>query len=474
MEFLVKQRSVGYNEVIQSGNRCCSCSRSLYIFTCGWGNAICNRCMCVTSIRCCSCLSAERYVCGYRIKACLIMSSTRVLVFFQRAGICIGNVSCKVVHIVDRISVFRNFIDHMMDLCKSLNLFFGRFQSHNCLKDCFCGIGINCHACILHSFQDHFCHIRNGLLVKSLIIVPCQSLFILFHGNFLIFIDKFTDRIQRICHVRDTESLRTCEVIDCSTFLYGKSSADTVIYHAGFIWKRNSLCMSHIDGIVCIDHKGNTVFHLFLICIKEFFEGCHLCDIAGLDSDQFAFIHTIRKYKFQRAAHIKECSVMPSVCLTGFLRFYASDDVVFSGIFKSKSSVLQCRDNNFIIIISRKSDTCSGKLSCLDQQFMRRTVPYTDGKRRHREVYMHGCKDTHYGKVVRHIVSVFILSADDQVLEKAVSCKSFCGCCITNFIQVIQFNPDAVEKFLCRFSGDNTFFNISFIIRIHILVKTSR
>ena len=89
-------------------------------------------------------------------------------------------------------------------------------------------------------------------------------------------------------------------------------------------------------------------------------------------------------------------------------------------------------------------------------------------------MYMHGCKDTHYGKVVRYIVSVFILSADDQVLEKAVAGKSFCRCCITNFIQVVEFYPDAVEKFLRGFSCNDTFINIRLIIRIHILIKTSR
>ena len=64
-------------------------------------------------------------------------------------------------------------------------------------------------------------------------------------------------------------------------------------------------------------------------------------------------------------------------------------------------------------------------------------------------MYMHGCKDTHNRKVIGNVISVFILSADDQVLEKAVSCKSFCGSRITYLVEVIQFNPDTVEEFLC-------------------------
>ena len=165
---------------------------------------------------------------------------------------------------------------------------------------------------------------------------------------------------------------------------------------------------------------------------------------------------------------------MPSVCLSCFLWFYAADDVVFSCIRKRKSSVLQCRNNNFIIIISRKSDTCTGKLSCLDQQFMRRAVPYTNRKRRHRKENMFGCLNAHKGQIVGHIFSIFVLTAYDQVLEKAVAGKSLCGCCITTFVQVIQFNPDTVEQFLCKFSGQHAFIQIRFIIRIHILVKTSR
>ena len=165
---------------------------------------------------------------------------------------------------------------------------------------------------------------------------------------------------------------------------------------------------------------------------------------------------------------------MPSICLTCLLRLYASDDVIFSGILKSQSSVQKCRDDHLIIIVSRKSDTGSCKFCRLDQKFMRGTVPYTDGKRRHWQMYMHGCKDTHNRKVIGNIISVLVLTTDDQVLEKAVSCKSLCRSCITDFVEVIQFDPDTVKKFLCGFSGDDALVKICLIIRIHILVKTSR
>ena len=92
--------------------------------------------------------------------------------------------------------------------------------------------------------------------------------------------------------------------------------------------------MSYINSIICIHQQGNAVFHLFLICVKEFIKGLHLSDIAGRDSHHLTFIHTIRKNKFQRSAHIKECGIMPPFCLTGFLRFHTSDDIVLSGILQ--------------------------------------------------------------------------------------------------------------------------------------------
>ena len=195
--------------------------------------------------------------------------------------------------------------------------------------------------------------------------------------------------------------------------------------------------MSYINGVICIYKKGNTVFHLLLISIVKLIESFHTGNIAGRNTNHLTLIHTIAKYKFQRTAHIKECCVMPSLSLTCFLRLYASDDIVLTGICQGKSSVLQCRNDHFVIIISRKSDTGSGKLCCLDQKIMWGTVPYTDGKGRCRKMYMHGCLNAHERQIVCHIFTVFVLTAYDQVLEQAVACETFCGGCITYLVQVI-------------------------------------
>ena len=195
--------------------------------------------------------------------------------------------------------------------------------------------------------------------------------------------------------------------------------------------------MCNINGIICIYKQGDEIFHLFLVCVIELVKALHLCDIASLNTNLHTFIHTIRENHLQWTAHVKECGIMPTFCLTCFLRFYTADDVILSGICKGKSPVLQCRDDNFIIIISRKSDSCSCKLCGLDQEFMWRSVPYSYRKRRCRKMYMHGRLDTHKGEIIGHILAVFVLATCDQVLEKAVACKTFCRCGITAFIQVV-------------------------------------
>ena len=184
--------------------------------------------------------------------------------------------------------------------------------------------------------------------------------------------------------------------------------------------------MSHINGIVSIYKKGNAVIHLLFISVIKFLKGGHFCHITCRNPNQFPFIHSIGKYQFQRTAHVKECRIMPAVCFSGFLRFYASDNVILSGIFKRKSSVLKSRNDYFVIIISRKSDSCSGQLCRLDQKFMRSAVPYSYGKRRLRQLNMHGCLNAHNRKIISHILSVFVLSACDQILKQTVPGKSLC------------------------------------------------
>ena len=128
---------------------------------------------------------------------------------------------------------------------------------------------------------------------------------------------------------------------------------------------------------------------------------------------------------------------MPAFCLSGLLRFYAADDIVLSGVLHGQSHAHERRYDHFIIIICRKSDTCTSQLRSLQHQRMRGSVPYTDGKGRLGQENMGGSADAHKGQVIGHIQAVLVLTAYDHVLKQAVACKSFCTGCITAFIQII-------------------------------------
>ena len=222
--------------MIQSGYGSCRCRRSLYILARRWRNAVCNRCVCISSIRRRSCLSAQRYICRYRIQTCLELSASWIVILLKRFGICIGNFSCKIINFRNIISKFRNFIDHIVDFFESLCLLFTRFHPHESFQKSFCSGSIHISACFLHCLHDHLCHITGGLRIQSFIIVPCKSFLKFFHRYFLILIDQFADCKKSICHIGDSKSLRTCKVVNSSTFLDRLAFFQTVIYHTGKEW----------------------------------------------------------------------------------------------------------------------------------------------------------------------------------------------------------------------------------------------
>ena len=87
---------------------------------------------------------------------------------------------------------------------------------------------------------------------------------------------------------------------------------------------------------------------------------------------------------------------------------------------------------------------------------------------------MHRRLDAHEGQVIGHVNALLVLSSGDQVLEQAIACKSFCRCSVTALVQVVQFHPDAVHQFLSKFTCQLAAVQILLIIRIHVLVKSSR
>ena len=70
--------------------------------------------------------------------------------------------------------------------------------------------------------------------------------------------------------------------------------------------------------------------------------------------------------------------------------------------------------------------------------------------------------------------AVCVLTACDKVLEKAVARKTFGRSSIAYLVKVVKFHPNTIHKFLGIFSCKCSVIQILLIIRIHILVKTSR
>ena len=229
--------------------------------------------------------------------------------------------------------------------------------------------------------------------------------------------------------------------------------------------------MSHVDGIVRIDEQGDRVIHLFLICVVELVEGLELGHVAGMHADKLALVHTVRKYEFERAAHVKERRIVPAFRLTSLLRLDAADNVVLARILQGESSAHQRRDNHLVVVIGRQAYAGTRQSRRMNQKVVRAVVPYADGQGRLRQLHMQRCGDAHERKVVRNIHPFRVLPANDQVLEQAISRKTLRARRVAAFIQVVEFNPNAVDEFLRKFAGDLAALDILTIIRIHVLVE---
>ena len=73
---------------------------------------------------------------------------------------------------------------------------------------------------------------------------------------------------------------------------------------------------------------------------------------------------------------------MPALFFSWYRWFYTADKTVTTGIMKRNSTVCKSWDNNFIVVHSRKTITKSCKLTCTIKEFIRCSLPYTDGEGR--------------------------------------------------------------------------------------------
>ena len=190
-----------------------------------------------------------------------------------------------------------------------------------------------------------------------------------------------------------------------------------------------------------------------------------------MHADKLALVHTVRKYEFERAAHVKERRIVPAFRLTSLLRLDAADNVILARILQGESSAHQRRDNHLVVVIGRQPYAGARQSCRMNQEVVRAVVPYADGQGRLRQLHMQRCGDAHERKVVRNIHPFRVLPADDQVLEQAVSGKTLRARRVAAFIQVIELYPNAVDEFLRKFAGDLAALDILTIIRIHVLVE---
>ena len=128
---------------------------------------------------------------------------------------------------------------------------------------------------------------------------------------------------------------------------------------------------------------------------------------------------------------------MPAVGLAGCLRLDTADDIVIARVFHGQTAVEQRGNDDFVVVVSGKTDTGAGQLSRLDEKFVRGTVPDTDREGRHRQKHMLGCLDAHERQVVCRVHTVGRLTACDQILEQGVTGKALGGCRVTNLVEVI-------------------------------------
>ena len=231
--------------------------------------------------------------------------------------------------------------------------------------------------------------------------------------------------------------------------------------------------MRYVNGVICIDHQGDEVFHLLFVGGKEFLKGGKIFHRRGLRTDLHPVVHTAGEYQFQRSAHIEERRVVPTFRLMRRLRFHTADDVVIARFFHRLAVGKQLRDDDFVVVIRRQTDARSGQFRRFNEEFVRTAVPHAHRQRRLRQVDVHRRFNAHKGEVVGGIQTIGILTAANEVLEHTVAGKTLRRGGIAAFVQIIEFDPDTIDQFLCGFHREFAAFDIRFIIREHILVEAT-
>ena len=164
---------------------------------------------------------------------------------------------------------------------------------------------------------------------------------------------------------------------------------------------------------------------------------------------------------------------MPAVCLCTRLRLHATDDAVIPCVLQRVAAGHHGRNDNLVVVESGNAQTFAGDRCRLDQQGVRRQIPYADRQRRLGQPHVQLSLQAHIGQLVGDIHALLVLSADNQVLEQTVACKTLGGGGIAHLIQVIQLDPDAIQQFLRLFQRQGAIVHPLPEQGVHILIEAS-
>ena len=264
------------------------------------GNTISQRSVAVTSIRKSLYIFTEEYVSGYRIASSLILAATRVLIFLYFMRVDLSCFTSPDIYFIDIVTEARCSIEDVTDsvVLSSLSIAYCR---HGCLNIAHAYVGSVLSKDLLYDLVDDSFHVgavnviagsvccgssccfrRSTHNYERSIVAACAELctevvlhsFVnLSHGKILIFEYMLLDSIHSITGINVTKCLRTCEVVDSSTFHNGLAALDTVINQSAHEGQRSTLSVSDINSVVGLNKLLNEVLDLSGVCFNNVVHG---------------------------------------------------------------------------------------------------------------------------------------------------------------------------------------------------------
>ena len=248
---------------------------------------------------------------------------------------------------------------------------------------------------------------------------------------------------------------------------------DAFVDQAGLEGQRATDGVSGVHGVVGLGHHLNEELLLGLEGVVELLEGGHLQNVHGLGADLLALVHTRGENKLQGTNHVEEGGVVPAVGLVAGGGLHATDDAVAAGILQGVAAGHHGGDDHLVVVEGGNAHTLAGDGGGLDEQGVGRAVPDTDGQGGLGQTDVHLGLHAHVGQIVGGVQTVLVLTAHDEVLEQAVTGEALGGGGVTDLVQIVELDPDAVKQLLGGLVGDLTGIQISLEEGVHILVEAA-